>query len=231
METIKFPHAAFGNPNGEILVFLSGFPDNEFSSFQPYFEQLKDDYFIITMCLPGFENSSKTRRPWGYDFAELITIMHATIKAVSPRDEKVNLIIHDWGSFIGLLYENKYPETVKRLVTIDIGIVNFPKLSQVFYLVFYQWAFAWCYFFSQVLGKSVGNALFYAFLMLLYICPFLGPAPYDKPPRPLSELRVDMCYPYYRFWVNYLTGRQIMPKFPSCPVLFLVRIARHYVLF
>ena len=67
------PWIVLGNPKGKPLVFLrfiivnecnyfcllvlvraSGFPDNCISAWGPVIDNLKQDYLIIALCMPGF---------------------------------------------------------------------------------------------------------------------------------------------------------------------------------
>lgn len=47
-----FPHVITGNPDGENLIFIAGFPDNELSGWAPLIDLLKHKYQIISICLP-----------------------------------------------------------------------------------------------------------------------------------------------------------------------------------
>lgn len=69
------------------IVFLSGFPDNELSSWG---EQVPasleaDGHRLVFMCLPGYETVSlgkgkpSMKRSWGYSSEEVLQIMHSTI--------------------------------------------------------------------------------------------------------------------------------------------------------
>ena len=170
-----------GDVNGEVLVFLAGFPDDMHTGFKPLFEELQKKYFIISLCLPGLEPDVLTRKRWGYDFPILLDMMHNTIMKLKPRiDQKVNLILHDWGSIVGMLYQNKYPDNVQKLVVMDVGIIYFPELKYLFHMLLYQVTFALCYYLSQMLHINIGNFLYKCFLILLYTFPELSPTPYDK---------------------------------------------------
>jgi pimeloyl-ACP methyl ester carboxylesterase len=222
----EFPCITLGNPSGEVLVFLAGFPDDHVSSFGPVLDAMKKDYYIISLCHPDFETKdSNKRRRWGYDFAELMPMMHRAIRR-HAGDRKVTLILHDWGSFTGLLFQNKYPEIVTRVITIDVGLTaKLPPASDLFYITYYQWHFAFFYFISQIFSLELGELLFMLFLGWMRLLPFLSPVPFDvnRPShRPAAEVTVEMCYPYYWFWRNFFRGNKIAPTFPACPVLFMV---------
>ena len=175
----EFPAITLGNPDGEVLVFLAGFPDDFLTGFAPLFDDLKRDYFIISTCLPQLgTNTTIPNKKWAYDFHELVPMLHHTITRLTPscsKTKKINLIIHDWGSIVGMHYENAYPETINKLVVFDVGLIYFPEIRYIFHMAFYQLTFAITYFISQISFVFIGNFFFKCFLLLLYVFPFLGP--------------------------------------------------------
>lgn len=69
------------------IVFLSGFPDNELSSWGEHVPASleADGHRMVFMCLPGYETVSlgkgkpSMKRSWGYSLEEVLQIMHSTI--------------------------------------------------------------------------------------------------------------------------------------------------------
>lgn len=47
-----FPHIITGNPQGENLILLAGYPDDELSGWAPLIDLLKHKYQIIAICFP-----------------------------------------------------------------------------------------------------------------------------------------------------------------------------------
>ena len=47
-----FPHIITGNPQGENLILLAGYPDDELSGWAPLIDLLKHKYQIISVCFP-----------------------------------------------------------------------------------------------------------------------------------------------------------------------------------
>ena len=58
---------------------------------------------------------------WGYRFDELGDALAEVIKASTAADEKVTLVIHDWGSHYGFHLAARHPELVARIVALDVG--------------------------------------------------------------------------------------------------------------
>jgi pimeloyl-ACP methyl ester carboxylesterase len=222
----NLPHIVLGDSRKPILVLLAGFPDNYSSGWGKSLSHFQESYFVISLCLPGFDNPN-SNRPWGYDFDVLVDMMHSTIQAVIKRQclegiHQYYLLLHDWGSFIGQLYENKYSKHVKKVCLLDVG--NFWDLKFSVYLS-YQYLFGMSYVVSQIFGYNSGYLCLWTSLVLMVLFPFLGPTKghyKEKTPRPLPEIRVDMCYPYYYMAIRSLLGdRPTYPSMCSCPLLFI----------
>lgn len=194
------------------------------SGWGPLLEILKPKYKIISLCIPQFENNSKTKK-WGYSFDELISEMDKTLVSVIGN-QPFTLITHDWGAFLGYKYENVYGSKVKKMISMDIGLLRPEdgRIYQMLVITIYQVWFAVAYAFSQIFGVFIGNLIFRSFFIFGVIFPFLTPCPKDKPPRKLSEVNVEMCYLYFQLWKAVLTGKSaaISPRFPKCPLFFMV---------
>ncbi len=158
-------------------------------------------------------------------------MMHRTICRHKPAAAQgLTLIVHDWGSIVGMLYQNKYPDFVSRIVALDVGILMFPKLKYAFHMIFYQASFAILYMFSQLISVTLFNILFKLYLIFVHCFkPYLSPTPFDTVQRPFSDLHVEMCYLYFYFYMHYLSGKIMMPNFPTCPLLFMVSILAFYL--
>ena len=161
-------------------------------------------------------------RPWGYTYEEINTLLHATLLTLVPDESlKLNFVIHDFGSIVGLRYENTHPERVKSIVCLDVGIgVLTPQtpILQMFIILLYQSWYAVSYILSQLIHPAVGQMLFFFFALA---CPnFLKACPHDKVKRKTSSMKVEMCYLYYSLFKAVL-GKKLEIKFPSCKLLFM----------
>lgn len=240
------PYFATGNPRGQTLVLVSGFPDDEISGnlypipinilisplwlgWSPIIESLKNEYFLVSVCFPGNEKNGKPK-PWGYTVSEIVDMLDTTLNSIPEVTEPFTLITHDWGAVIGYLYENRYPNKVTRMVAMDIGLNLEPQLR----ILFYQLWFAATYVITQIFGMFIGKIPFWTIFILFEIFPFLSPLGMkgDAPKRPRGELRPDMCYPYYQIWKHLfsqklsdlisMSDKLYFWGMPSCPILFLV---------
>lgn len=222
------PHVRRGNGDSW-LVFIAGFPDDFNSSWEPVFSHLEQDHAILSLCMPDMNLSSPTEpSKWGYNFETIADAMHATIQA-HVGDKPFVLFTHDWGSYAGLLYRDKYTPTLKALVVADVLITKtdttYAKLSiyKISMVIWYWSLFAACYVISKVLGTTIGQFAFESVIAMMTVLPFLSPTPVQEITRDASEVKVHMCYPYYHMLRGLLTsGRVQLPSLPSCPILFMV---------
>lgn len=229
MAPLKLPCKILGAPKGApYLVTLAGFPDDEMSGFKHLLWEFSSSHRIIACCFPGFESGGAKKLPkWGYDLETLREAMHETLASVAEEEGQFtfNLVIHDWGSVLGLMYANKYPERVESIVCFDVGIMRKPPLKSVIVILFYQMWFCTSYA-TALISRWLGQFLLMFFFIVL--SPLVGPAPYDTLHRGLQEVDVRMCYPYIQFYFGkrgyFRVGPKKMtrPRFPSgIPVCFL----------
>ncbi len=218
------PYVEKGNKTKPVIVFLAGFPDNETSGWGEVPQDLEKNFRVILLCMPDYGKGNKVFKPWGYSFDEILQMMHATLQSLKVTDSKFYLVAHDWGAFLGLRYENQHPELIEKLVLLDVGLLN-PKnapVKHILIVLLYQFWFAFAYVLSQTISVTLGNLVFKLFTWKP-IAETLGPCPHEKEsPIPMSELVVNKCYPYYHFWRCQLTLSLKEPKYPSCPLLFMV---------
>lgn len=217
-----------GNPTSKpTIVFLAGFPDDQLSPWGSILRsKLTEDYHCVFLCLPGYEKGGVPKR-WGYTFDELFVIMHHTILQSTKEGEQIYLVGHDWGSYIAHKYQNKYPNTVKKLTLLDIGMFKLwtATATQLLFISLYQGWFAFSYLLSQVFSKAVGR--FFFLLFVNFVSPlFTGLwSSGDVGERLTRDDDVVLrCYPYFYLWSQLLTNTIVYPRFPSCPLLYIVSV-------
>ena len=228
------PSFESGNGNKNVVVFISGYPDDERSGWGANLDAIGSlpDVHLISMCLPGLEKNPKPHRPWGYSFPEILSLIHETINHYVPDEsKKVNLVIHDWGAYTGLCYANKYPERIEKIVDIDVGLIGKGlPFNQVLIIFLYQLWFAFAYIISQFFGSYLGNIVYFLFYLLPNFVQCLQKG--YKVGFKVKSLDVKQCYLYYQLWYAILFDRSklLTPKFPAARLLFMVSVA-FYVLY
>jgi pimeloyl-ACP methyl ester carboxylesterase len=115
-----------GDPAGETLVFLHGYPDTK-ELWEPILALLAPDHHLISYDLRGAGASSAPRGPAAYDLQRLGDDLAAVIDALAPG-RRVHLVGHDWGGIQGweFVAEPRFEDRIASFTTIA-G----PSLEQV----------------------------------------------------------------------------------------------------
>lgn len=133
------------------------------------------------------------------------------------RNLKKVFVTHDWGAVFGYLFDQKYPNYMAEMITLDVGGHLQPTAKELLMILSYQWTFAACFILSLLpfLGNWAGTLL--ASLYMRFVLGF----------RPPQNYSAKLNYPYFYFHKNkilnirnrsklYLAGYQ-----PSVPVVFM----------
>jgi pimeloyl-ACP methyl ester carboxylesterase len=223
------PYREIGLTTGPPILFMSGFPDSEVSAWGKAIpEELGKHHRCIFMCLPGYEEhcTAETLRPWGYEQEEILSMMLRTIETLGLTKLKFTMIAHDWGAYFALLFTTRHPHIISKLVLCDIGMCT-PfslQLTSIPPIAFYQLFFAVTYFISQTISLQIAEWLFLSIGIKAFFN-ILSPPHFSREEIPQASLTVRKCYPYYYLWRRLLTGRMLPQSFPTCPVLYLVRLS------
>jgi pimeloyl-ACP methyl ester carboxylesterase len=204
------------------IVFVAGFPDNETSAWGKHLpNELSKHYDLFFLCFPGYEYHG-TIQKWGYSFEELIDSLDMTLaKIYSGCSEKYTLICHDWGAFLGLLYQTKHFSKIEKLVLFEVGMSSINSIGylNLFRISLYQLWFAVAFILSQLVSMKLGT-LFMSILLFPIFRPLLPCT--DKPPVPDNQIHAGKCYPYFYLWKDLLQLKEPHMKFPPMPTFYMV---------
>jgi pimeloyl-ACP methyl ester carboxylesterase len=199
-----------GDPKGETLFFIHGWPDNA-GMWDAQVQHLSEKgYRCVTLTLPHFSGRGDpdgSAVPWGYTFEELAQMCGRTLKQSlqAAGQESATLVIHDWGCYVGFYVQRLHPELVGRIVAMDVGSPPMRGQSASFAPVLMLAGCAYQYWLATAF--VVGNAV-----------PFVGPllgdamtryaiaAIGDKHHRSTAAqagFSASMNYLYFWFHVNY----------------------------
>ena len=200
-----------GAMDGGTVVFIHGWPDDD-SLWHEQVTALAGIARCVVITLPNFGASTEKRG--GYNFPELVERLRVTIDNVRNDDETVTLITHDWGAYIGYMFEKAYPERVKKMVALDIGGHVQPKTAKsIGMMMGYQWTLICCW----VIGGAIpvlGNWLTRRFARALRV-----------PRHQATRVRSRFNYPYFYWWSGFLfpwARTNLLGCYkPQCPVLFI----------
>ena len=117
VEGVRLHYVTGGNPQGETLVLLAGFPQSWFA-WRQVMARLASTYRIIAPDLPGQGDSD--RRETGYDTRSLATKVHGLLSSLAIT--RYYLAAHDVGAWVAWPYAALYGDEVKRLALLDAGI-------------------------------------------------------------------------------------------------------------
>ena len=105
--------------SGEPIVFLHGNPTSSYlwRNITPY---LHDQASCISMDLIGMGDSDKLDNPDtnSYRFEEHFYYVEKAIKALT-NNEKITLVVHDWGSALGFHWSYKHPELINGIAYME----------------------------------------------------------------------------------------------------------------
>lgn len=117
VDGVRLHYVSGGNPNGETLLLLAGFPQSWFA-WRQVMALLGDRYFIIAPDLPGQGDSDKPLS--GYDTTSLAQKVQGLMQQLGH--ESYYLAAHDVGAWVAWPYATLFSDQVKKLALLDAGI-------------------------------------------------------------------------------------------------------------
>lgn len=117
VEGVRLHYVRGGNPEGEVLLLLAGFPQSWYAWHQ-VMTLLADRYQIIAPDLPGQGDSDKPQ--FGYDTLALAEKVQGLMQKLEI--ERYYLAAHDVGAWVAWPYAMLYSPQVIKLALLDAGI-------------------------------------------------------------------------------------------------------------
>ena len=117
---IQLYYVAAGSPDKPLMLFLHGWPECWYSwRYQLKYEQFREKYRVVAVDLRGFGRSSKPSYfPGAYHRETIAEDIHLFIRALGY--DSCVLVGHDWGSNIAFTVARHYPESVSRLIAMNV---------------------------------------------------------------------------------------------------------------
>lgn len=152
MNEIKFDYAQIGAVNlhyatageGETLVILlHGFPEFWYS-WRHQIQALSDDYTVVAPDMRGYNLSDKPPNVEDYSIDKLVDDVTGLIRYFG-REQAV-VVGHDWGAAIAWATALKHPESVSKLVAMQVPPMSVWRKNQTFR----QFLASWYMFFFQI---------------------------------------------------------------------------------
>jgi 2-hydroxy-6-oxonona-2,4-dienedioate hydrolase len=105
---------------GSPIVLIHGM-FGDFLDWEPVLQPLAESHRVIALDLPGFGNSSKSRREYTADF--FVSTLHDLFTSVGLQG--IILVGNSFGAQIASLYALRHPELVAKLILVDSGGFRF----------------------------------------------------------------------------------------------------------
>ena len=185
--------------SGEPAVMLHGNPTWSF-----YYRNLVTALGGSNRCIVpdhigcGFSDKPADAR-YEYSLRHRAEDVEALLDLLGVR-ENINLIVHDWGGMIGMVYATRHPERIKRLVILNTAGFRLPPGKKL------PWSLWWCR--STPLGPLLVRGL-NAFAR--------GAARYSVTRRPMSEATRAGYLAPYDSWSNRLAVLRFVQDIPLHP--------------
>ncbi len=116
-EGVRIHYVSGGNPQGEVLLLLAGFPQSWYA-WHKVIPHLAERFRIIAPDLPGQGDSDKPIH--GYDTLALAGKIHALMQCLGIA--RYYLAAHDVGAWVAWPYTMSYSQQVIKLALLDAGI-------------------------------------------------------------------------------------------------------------
>ncbi|WP_130835681.1 alpha/beta fold hydrolase [[Erwinia] mediterraneensis] len=128
IEGVRIHYVTGGNPAGDTLVLLAGFPQSWYA-WRKVMQQMGATYHIVAPDLPGQGDSDRPET--GYDTRSLAEKVHGLLRQL--RIHRYFLAAHDVGAWVAWPCAARYPDEVRKLALLDAGIpgVTLPEALPV----------------------------------------------------------------------------------------------------
>lgn len=200
-----------GAADGRTLFFVHGWPDDH-RIWDRQVDALGDRFHCVRVTLPSYGAEGDTG---GLDFPELADAIAAAIDSVCEERgaQRVVLIGHDWGAYLAYMVEQRRPERIERLVTIDVGGHVAPtRAREAAMIAGYQLPLAAAWLARRALPRAADR-------LTQSVAKAVG-APLDNRAAPLTAAS---GYPYFYLWRGLLTHRNsLLRRYePQRPLLYI----------
>jgi len=127
VNNIKLHYVKAGPEEGDLIVFLHGFPQFWYMWREQLLEFSKD-YLVVAPDMRGYNLSSKPKEIKQYHLKYIIEDLRALVEDYLGRNKFI-LVGHDWGGVVAYPFASVYPNLVKKLIIINAPHPNvFAKL-------------------------------------------------------------------------------------------------------
>ncbi|MFW9866959.1 MAG: alpha/beta fold hydrolase [Candidatus Thorarchaeota archaeon] len=117
VNNITLHYVKAGPEEGELIVFLHGFPQFWYM-WRDQLLEFSKDYLAVALDMRGYNLSSKPKEIEQYQPHYIIEDLRALVEEHFKR-KKFILVGHDWGGVVAFPFASRYPELVEKLIIIN----------------------------------------------------------------------------------------------------------------
>lgn len=184
------------------IVMLHGWPDTHVL-WRPQIDAFCREYVCVSFTMPGFSRDDRC----DYSVDGVVERIRDVVDAVSP-DDKVILLVHDWGCVFGYEYAMRYSDRVEKMIGLDVGDADSQALQDSLSLAGKLMIFTYQVFLavSFVCPRRLGNAM----------ARFMAGALRARSAR--EHIHAGMSMPYAMRWFGVNGGlTNLLPVDPPFP--------------
>jgi len=117
VNNIKIHYIKAGPENGDLIIFLHGFPQFWYM-WRDQLLEFSKDYLVVAPDMRGYNLSSKPKGIEQYKPNHIVEDIRALVEDHFNR-KKCILVGHDWGGVIAYPFANTHPNLVEKLIIIN----------------------------------------------------------------------------------------------------------------
>lgn len=102
---------------GPLVVLIHGFPDYWYS-WRHQIPALAKQFQVVAIDLRGYNQSDQPKGVESYTTEKLVGDVDAVVKHFGQQ--KATIVGHDWGGYIAWCYAMAHPDTIDRLVVLNL---------------------------------------------------------------------------------------------------------------
>ena len=124
---VKLHYVKAGPDDGELILFLHGFPQFWYM-WRDQLLEFSKDHLAVALDMRGYNLSSKPEGIKNYQVHHLVEDIRALVEEHFNR-QKFILVGHDWGGVVAFPFANRHPNLINKFVIINAPHPNiFAKL-------------------------------------------------------------------------------------------------------
>jgi pimeloyl-ACP methyl ester carboxylesterase len=117
VNNIKLHYVKAGPEDGDLIIFLHGFPQFWYM-WRDQILEFSKDYLAVAPDMRGYNLSSKPEEIEQYQPHHIVEDLRALVEEHFNR-KKCILIGHDWGGVVAYPFANSHPNLVEKLIIIN----------------------------------------------------------------------------------------------------------------